>query len=494
MYESLFAIIEKQPRSRPALVWDEESITYQDLVDRAVILARALDLAAIKAGDRICVHIDKSPEVVALYLACLRCGAVFVPLGVDYTDAELQYLLDDCDPALIICRPEFADQPPFSDSSAPLFTLGRNGGGSLLKQAAAVSPPAAETTAPDDVAAILYTSGTTGRPKGAMLTHENLLSNARTLIDAWRITPADRLIHALPLHHTHGLFVALNTTLISGASAYLLPRFDAADVIRLMPEATIFMGVPTHYFRLLANPQLPTAARGMRLFVSGSAPLSAAVHKRFLEQTGHVVLERYGMTETCMIASNPYNGERRPGSVGPALPGVDVRVTNPATGEQVLVHEVGVVEVRGPNVFKGFWRDAEQTAATVRDDGYFVTGDLGYLDAQAYLTLVGRQKDLIISGGLNVYPAEVESVIEELDEVSESAVIGVPHEDFGEAVVAVIAPKPNIRVDADAVRAHLKTRLAKYKQPKKIYFVPDLPRNSMGKIKKKELRVRYSDA
>ncbi|MEQ9690419.1 MAG: AMP-binding protein, partial [Bauldia litoralis] len=347
---------------------------------------------------------------------------------------------------------------------------------------------------PDDLAAILYTSGTTGRSKGAMLSHENLTSNARTLVEAWRFTGDDVLIHALPVFHTHGLFVATNTILFAGASMIFQSRFDAGDVLAAMPRATCLMGVPTFYVRLLQQPGLTRDATAhMRLFVSGSAPLLADTHAAWRERTGHAILERYGMTETNMNTSNPYDGERIAGTVGPPLPGVALRVTDPETAAPLADGEIGMIEVRGPNVFSGYWRMPEKTLAEFRDDGYFITGDLGRIDAQGYVSIVGRGKDLVISGGFNVYPKEVETAIDELTGVVESAVIGLPHPDFGEAVTAVVVLQEGADLTEADICAPLAANLARYKQPKRVIFVDELPRNTMGKVQKNLLRDRLAD-
>jgi malonyl-CoA/methylmalonyl-CoA synthetase len=349
--------------------------------------------------------------------------------------------------------------------------------------------------APEDLAAICYTSGTTGRSKGAMLTHRALASNAETLRELWRFTPADTLIHALPTYHVHGLFVATHVALMARAAILLQPRFDPAAVIAAMPRATAFMGVPTHYTRLLAHPDLTAeAAAGMRLFVSGSAPLLDQTHAAWRERTGHAILERYGMTETGMNTSNPYDGDRRPGTVGFPLPGVDVRVVREASGEPLPPGEIGSIEVKGPNLFSGYWRNPEKTAEALRPDGFFVTGDVGVFDADGYLTLVGRDKDLIITGGLNVYPKEVEAELDALEGVVESAVIGLPHQDFGEAVTAVVAVGGGGagELTEAAVIAALESRLARFKQPKRVLFVADLPRNAMGKVQKAALRAEHA--
>lgn len=346
----------------------------------------------------------------------------------------------------------------------------------------------------DDLASILYTSGTTGRSKGAMLTHRNLASNAHALVETWKFTPADKLLHALPIFHTHGLFTATNTILMSGGSMIFLARFDAGEVVSLLPEVTSMMGVPTFYFRLLQDNKL---TRGLvshiRVFISGSAPLSPDVHSEFEQRTGHAILERYGMTETGMNTSNPYDAPRRAGTVGFPLPGIEIRIAESETGKPLPDGEIGVIEIKGPNVFKGYWRMPDKTREEFRDDGYFISGDLGFFDDQGYLNIAGRDKDLIISGGFNVYPAEVEAAIDEVPAVAESAVIGVPHPDFGEAVTAVIARKTGEDIEESAILLKLESQLAKFKQPKKIFFVDILPRNAMGKIQKNNLREIYKD-
>ena len=471
--------------------------TYGDMLEFSGRLAGALQGLGVTPGDRVAVQVEKSPEALMLYLACLRAGAVYLPLNTAYTLAELDYFIGDAEPRLVVVTPRAAEgvRTVAGKHGARVETLDEAGGGSLLVLAAdagADFPDVARGA--DDLAAILYTSGTTGRSKGAMLTHDNLLSNALTLRDYWRFTGADRLIHALPIFHTHGLFVASNVTLLAGASMYLLPKFDAGEVLRLMESATVMMGVPTFYVRLLQHPGLTrTAAEGMRLFVSGSAPLLAETHRSFAERTGHAILERYGMTETNMNTSNPYDGERIAGTVGFPLPGVSLRVSEPETGKPVPDGETGVIEVKGPNVFAGYWRMPEKTAAEFRADGFFITGDLGKIDARGYVHIVGRGKDLVISGGYNIYPKEVESEIDAMAGVVESAVIGVPHPDFGEGVTAVVVREKGAALDEAAVLDGLKDRLARYKQPKRVLFIDDLPRNTMGKVQKNVLREAYKD-
>jgi malonyl-CoA/methylmalonyl-CoA synthetase len=471
---------------RTLIETDARDWTYREIEAAAGRLATRLRELGLAPGERLLVQTDKSVETVILYFACIRAGAIYLPLNVEYTEAELAYFVADAEPVLAVCRPQ----------STELFA--RIGGEGLqvrtldqlftdLPAQAAASVP----RQPDDVAAILYTSGTTGKPKGAMLTNANLVSNAETLVEIWRFTSQDRLIHALPIFHVHGLFVALHCAVFSGATVIFLPKFDSGTVIGHMAKASVLMGVPTFYYRLLADPAFTReAAAGMRLFVSGSAPLSADVHRAFEERSGHRVLERYGMTETGMLTSNPYDGERRAGYVGPPLPGVDLRIAEFESGRVLPRGEVGIVEVKGPNIFKGYWRNPEKTAAEFRPDGFFITGDMGFIDTDGSIQLVGREKDLIISGGLNVYPAEVEALLDDRDDIAEAAVIGVPHPDFGEAVIAVVRPAGAF--DEDAVREALRRDLAGFKVPKAVIAIDELPRNTMGKIQKKLLRERYA--
>ena len=470
--------------------------TYGDLFARSARFANALVTMGVAPGERVAVQVEKSAEALTLYLACVRAGAVYLPLNTGYTPAELDYFVGDAEPRVLVVDPaaEQALAPIAARHGARLETLSADGGGSLLTAAAQASDSFADVArGADDLAAILYTSGTTGRSKGAMLSHDNLLSNALTLKELWRFSPEDRLIHALPLFHTHGLFVATNIVLAAGASMIFMPKFDAASVIAAMPRATVLMGVPTFYVRLLQQPGLTReATAGMRLFVSGSAPLLADTHRAFEERTGQKILERYGMTETNMITSNPYEGERIAGAVGFPLPGVSLRVTDPESGAPLPQGEVGMIEVKGPNVFKGYWRLPEKTRAEFRDDGFFITGDLGRIDERGYVWIVGRGKDLVISGGYNIYPKEVELEIDQLPGVLESAVIGVPHPDFGEGVTAVVVPVRGRAVDETSVLSALEGRLARYKQPKRVVFVDELPRNTMGKVQKNVLRERYA--
>ncbi len=470
-------------------------MSYGDLFAGAERMAAALAAAGVAPGDRVAVQVEKSLEALQLYLGTVIAGGAFLPLNTAYTDAEVDYFLNDAEPSVFVCDPArrgtLAPQAERAGARA-VFDLAADGRGSMA-DAAAAAPAGLRPLRrdPDDLAGILYTSGTTGRSKGAMMTHRNLASNARTLTEAWRFTAADRLIHALPIFHTHGLFVATNVTLIAGGSLLFFPKFDARAVIGAMPRATAMMGVPTFYTRLLDQPGLAGAAKGMRLFVSGSAPLLEETHRRWTEATGHAILERYGMTETNMITSNPHDGHRRAGTVGFPLPGVSVRIAD-AGGAPVAEGAVGVIEVSGPNVFKGYWRMPEKTREEFRLDGWFITGDLGRVDEQGYLTIVGRAKDLIISGGFNVYPKEIEAAIDDLPGVVESAVIGLPHPDFGEGVAAVVVAEPGAALDEAGVIAGVAPALAKFKQPKRVFFVEALPRNAMGKVQKAALRETYA--
>jgi malonyl-CoA/methylmalonyl-CoA synthetase len=475
---------------------DGQRITYGELISRTGQMANVLVSRGVKPGDRVAAQTEKSVPGLVLYLAAVRAGAVYLPLNTAYTLNELEYFIGDAEPSLVVCDPARAEGigAIAAKVGARVETLGADGNGSLT-EAAAKAPAQFETVAraDDDLAAILYTSGTTGRSKGAMLTHDNLASNSLTLVDYWRFTDKDVLIHALPIYHTHGLFVASNVTLFARASMIFLPKFDPELIIKLMARATVLMGVPTFYTRLLQSPALTKeSTKHMRLFVSGSAPLLADTHREWAARTGHAVLERYGMTETNMNTSNPYDGDRVPGAVGHPLPGVTLRVTDPETGKELPRESIGMIEVKGPNVFKGYWRMPEKTKAEFRDDGFFITGDLGKIDSSGYVHILGRGKDLVISGGFNVYPKEIESEIDAMPGVIESAVIGVPHADFGEGVTAVVVCSKDAKVDEASVLKALDGRLAKFKMPKRVIVVDELPRNAMGKVQKNILRDTYS--
>jgi malonyl-CoA/methylmalonyl-CoA synthetase len=475
------------------------NFSYAALCEQSGRIAAALAQRGVQSGDRVAVQVDKSAEAVFLYVACLRMGAVFVPINVANTPNEVEYYLRDSQPRAAIVRPQdrMVIEPLARQAQVDcLETLGADGAGSLPLLA---GESAADFTAPcklegGAIAAIIYTSGTTGRPKGAMLTRANLASNAAVLAEAWRFCAADVLLHTLPLFHIHGLFVAINTVLASKSSLLLAAKFEAAQALEHFSQATVYMGVPTHYTRLLQQGALnrDTTAT-MRLFVSGSAPLLAETHREFLQRTGHVILERYGMSETMMNTSNPYEGVRLSGSVGPPLKGISLRVRNAESGAVELDPDVvGTLEVKGPNVFAGYWRDEEKTRSEFSADGWFKTGDVGRIDRNGYVHIVGRAKDLVISGGYNVYPKEVETELDAVEGVLESAVFGVPHPDFGEGVTAVVVAKPGAILSEEAIIESIKSRLARYKVPKRILLVEELPRNAMGKVQKNALRKTFA--
>ena len=473
--------------------------SWRDLEHATAMMANLLVSLKLPAGARVAVQVEKSVEAMMLYLATLRAGYVFLPLNTAYQSAEIEYFIGNAEPAVVVCSRQnfgWVSKIAFKAGTQNVFTLDDDRTGSLLERAAHCSDQ--HTVAikqADDLAAILYTSGTTGRSKGAMLSHGNMLSNALVLKDYWGWKRGDVLIHALPIFHVHGLFVALHGALINGSKMIWLSKFDPAVVLAKLPEATVFMGVPTLYVRLLAEPGLDKhAVRNMRLFVAGSAPLLIETFTAWQQRTGHTILERYGMSETAMLTSNPYapgqGGERRGGTVGFALPGVDLRVYGD-DNKPLVTGEIGGIQVKGPNIFKGYWRMPEKTAEEFTPDGFFKTGDVGKVDAQGYITIVGRSKDLIISGGYNVYPAEIEGYINDMPGVAESALVGVPHPDFGEVGVAVVVAKAGVSLDAGQVVAALKSKLANFKIPKQCFVVGELPRNTMGKVQKNLLRDQY---
>jgi malonyl-CoA/methylmalonyl-CoA synthetase len=472
--------------------------TWRDLDRATAMLANLLDSLQLPANSRIAVQTEKSVEALMLYLAVLRAGHVYLPLNTAYQAAEIEYFVGNAEPAVVVCAGKsfgWVSQIAFKAGCTHVFTLNDDRSGSLLDRAAQHSDrhtPVVRQA--DDLACILYTSGTTGRSKGAMLTHGNIVSNARTLHDYWGWRAGDVLIHALPIFHVHGLFVAMHGALLNGSKTIWLARFDPRIVVARLPEATVFMGVPTLYVRLLGEPGLTReACKHMRLFLAGSAPLLIETFNAWRERTGHTIVERYGMSETVILTSNPYDakdGERRGGTVGFALPGVGLRVRDDK-GQPCPTGEVGGIEVKGPNVFAGYWRMPEKTKEEFTADGWFKTGDVGRIDERGYVTIVGRSKDLIISGGYNVYPAEIEGFINEMPGVAESAVIGVPHPDFGEAGVAVVVAHPGTTLDDAAIVQSLKSRIANFKVPKRVYVVTELPRNTMGKVQKNLLREQH---
>lgn len=490
LYDALIAP-QAQNKATFLTLDDGTDVSYAGFVSRVAQLANVLTQAGVKPGDRVVVQAPKLMDTIALYGAAVQTGAVYLPLNTAYTQSELTYFIEDATPTLIVCdvRNE-AELLAICGGDTQVMTLAKDGSGSLSVQANGAET-SFETVArgPDDLAALLYTSGTTGRSKGAMLSHKNLLSNAESLTDLWQITDKDRLIHALPIFHTHGLFVALNTALLAGAQVRFMAAFDIDAVIAEIPSSTLLMGVPTFYTRLLGDTRLDSGlVKNMRLFVSGSAPLLAETHTEFKARTGHRIIERYGMTETNMITSNPYDGERLAGTVGYALPGTEVEITE--NGMPVAAGAIGMIEVRGDNVFQGYWNMPEKTAEELRENGFFMTGDLGVKSDDGRISIVGRQKDLIISGGYNIYPKEIEDVINDIDGVLESAVFGIPHPDFGESVLAAIVLE-DTKLSPEAIATLVEPHLARFKHPR-VYIITDaLPRNTMGKVQKNILREAH---
>jgi malonyl-CoA/methylmalonyl-CoA synthetase len=472
--------------------------SWRDLERGTAMMANLLASLGLPEGARVAVQVEKSVEAMMLYLATLRAGYVFLPLNTAYQSAEIEYFIGNAEPSVMVCSSKnfgWVSKIAFKAGTQNVFTLDDDRTGSLLDRAAHCSDKhEAVARKADDLAAILYTSGTTGRSKGAMLTHGNMLSNALVLKDAWGWKQGDVLIHALPIFHVHGLFVAIHGALINGSKMIWLAKFDPKLVVKKLPEATVFMGVPTLYVRLLAEAGLTReACRNMRLFVAGSAPLLIETFNEWKARTGHTILERYGMSETVMLTSNPYEGaERRGGTVGFALPGVSLRVQDDG-GQSLPAGEIGGIQVKGPNIFKGYWRMPEKTKEEFTADGYFKTGDVGKVDERGYIVIVGRSKDLIISGGYNVYPAEIEGYINDMPGVAESALVGVPHPDFGEVGVAVVIAKPGVALEGGRIVGELKSKLANFKIPKQCFVVNELPRNTMGKVQKNLLREQYKD-
>lgn len=496
LYDTLFG--QHKGKTTPFLQMANGTIiSHGKFLELASQYAHQFSELELQPGDRVAVQIAKSPQALAIYAACVQAGLVFLPLNTAYTSDEVSYFIENSGARVLLCDAKRVNTLELTAKSLGIIleTMNADGTGSFASKAAEKPidfTPVSRTT--DDLAAFLYTSGTTGRSKGAMLTQGNLLSNSEALVKEWEFTADDVLLHALPIFHTHGLFVATNVSLLAGGKILFLPKFDLDVMLELMPQATTLMGVPTFYTRLLDDPRFTReAAEHMRLFVSGSAPLLSETHVQFEERTGHRILERYGMTETNMITSNPYNGERRAGTVGFPLPGVEIKITDSSTGENLAQGEIGEIEVRGPNVFKGYWQMPEKTAEELRENGFFITGDLGRIDEDGYLNIVGRNKDLIISGGYNIYPKEIEILLDDKKGVQESAVIGVPHPDFGETVVAILVAKKNVDLDLDAIANDIGLSLARFKHPQKIITLPELPRNAMGKVQKKELREQFSD-
>ncbi len=475
---------------------DDTRITIKSFFSTCELYCAFFIAVGIKAGDRIVVQSPKTTDSLCLYIATIMAGGIYIPLNPDFTDTEVSYYLSDSQPTIFICMTERAQSlTKIADKlEVPFFyTLGLEKTGTFYEEVYSRDAKFIDVVSrkEEDIAAILYTSGTTGKPKGAMIPHRALSSNALILCKEWKFTDQDVLIHALPVFHTHGLFVATNVALVSGAELLFMEKFDADNIIKAMPSATSLMGVPTFYTRLLQHPELSSSAKNMRLFISGSAPLLAQTHKEWSNQTGHAILERYGMTEANMVTSNPYEGIRKAGTIGIPLEDIKVRIVSEEMNEEVVEGQVGSLEIKGPNLFTGYWQNPEKTAADFREDGYFISGDLASRDSDGYISIVGREKDLIISGGFNIYPKEIELVLDELSDVIESAVIGVNHEDFGEAVVAVIVKKEEASLTKEGIQDYVSGHLVYYKRPKHIEFASSLPRNSMGKVQKNMLREQF---
>ena len=496
LYDNLFGVHLKNDAPFLYLL-DGQIITYRKFLVKSAKIANTLTEMGLKPGDCVAIQVEKSPEMLNIYAACAQAGLVFLPLNPSYTVDELKYFIENSEARLIICDQKNKKDLKIIAENLNIFieTLNNNSTGSIIDKTNSV-PEYFKTVARSktDLAALLYTSGTTGKSKGAMLTQANLLSNGNVLMSEWQFSKNDVLLHALPLFHTHGLFVATNVILAAGGSIMFLPKFNLDEIIKQLPKCSAMMGVPTFYTRLLADHRFnKKLVEHMRLFVSGSAPLLSETHIQFEKITGHRILERYGMTETNMNTSNPYNGERRAGTVGQPLPGVDLKIADPETGKELSAGQIGQIEVRGPNVFNGYWKMPKKTKAELRENGFFITGDLGKIDKDGYVHILGRDKDLIISGGYNIYPKELEEILDDQDGVLESAVIGVPHIDFGETPIAIIVQETKMTADLIAINNNLTKSLARYKHPKKIILVDELPRNTMGKVQKNILRNEYKD-
>ena len=496
LFDNLFGVHLKNDAPFLYLL-DGQIITYRKFLVKSAKIANTLTEMGLKPGDCVAIQVEKSPEMLNIYAACAQAGLVFLPLNPSYTVDELKYFIENSEARLIICDEKNKEDLALIAQKFDVLieTLNSNSTGSIIDKSNS-APEYFKTVArsKNDLAALLYTSGTTGKSKGAMLTQANLLSNGNTLMYEWQFSKNDVLLHALPLFHTHGLFVATNVILAAGGGMVFLPKFNLDEIIKNLPKCSAMMGVPTFYTRLLADDRFgKKLVEHMRLFVSGSAPLLSETHIQFEKTTGHRILERYGMTETNMNTSNPYNGERRAGTVGHPLPGVDLKITDPKTGKKLSTDEIGQIEVRGPNVFKGYWKLPEKTKTELRKNGFFITGDLGKIDKDGYVHIVGRDKDLIISGGYNIYPKELEEILDNQVGVLESAVIGVPHTDFGETPIAVIVQESEMAPDLEVISSNLSRSLARYKHPKKIIIVDELPRNTMGKVQKNVLRNEYKE-
>ena len=496
LYDNLFGVHSRNDDTFLYLI-NGQTITYRNFLANSRRIANTLVDLGLKPGDCVAIQVEKSPEMLNIYAACVQAGLVFLPLNPTYTVDEIEYFIENSCSRLIICNKKNKQGLTViaKNLSVLIETLNSDSTGSIIDKANSSSEDfKTATRSKDDLAALLYTSGTTGKSKGAMLTQANLLSNGNALMTAWQFTKSDILLHALPLFHTHGLFVATNVILSAGGSMIFLPKFDLDDIVKNLPKSSAMMGVPTFYMRLLADDRFnKKLVHHIRLFVSGSAPLLSETHIQFEKITGHRILERYGMTETNMNTSNPYNGDRRAGTVGLPLLGIELKITDPETGRELSNNEIGQIEVRGPNVFKGYWRMPEKTKAELRENGFFITGDLGKIDKDGYIHILGRDKDLIISGGFNIYPKELEEIIDDQEGVLESAVIGVSHSDFGETPIAIIVQEAKMAPNIEVIDRNLRKSLARYKHPRKMIIVDKLPRNAMGKVQKNILRSYYKD-
>lgn len=500
MYNHLFDLLaagqDKKSNHPLTMLPDGSDTTYNRFFDDVRRIVQVLIFSGLRPNDRVVMLANKSLDVIASYVGTVAAGGIYVPLNSSYTDSEVKYFIDDVKPTILICDQSRAPslKALFKETSVrKILTLSKEGGGTLQKMWKENQPSDAIERKKQDLAAILYTSGTTGKPKGAMLSHGCLASNSQTLVKLWRFTSKDRLIHALPVHHTHGLFVAVNVTLMSGATLMFMDRFDAQKIVKLIPNATTMMGIPTFYTRLLQQTELnKQLTKNFRLFISGSAPLSTSTFEEWKSRTGHEILERYGMTEANMICSIPYEGPRQPGSVGKPLPGVELRIRDLESGEFLEHGKEGHLEIRSPSLFSGYWNLPKKTEEEFTKDGYFKTGDIARSQSNQFIEIVGRAKDLVISGGVNLYPKEIETAIEQHNGVIESAVIGVPHPDFGECAIAIVVTEPSSEVNEDSIRKSLDDKLARFKHPKHVDFVSSLPRNSMGKVQKSFLRQKYS--
>ena len=490
LYQKLYDSFCKYKKNNFLKTSNQENYSYNEVIIKTNLYSTVLKELGLKKGQRLLIQTNKNIETIWIYLATLKLGAIYVPINVSYTSSELEYFINDSEPSIFVTD-NFDKIKDTISKFKKICIYDINKKNPKLESSFNKTEVKIAHCKKDDIAAILYTSGTTGKPKGAMISNQNLISNCISLVDLWQITNKDILLHILPIYHTHGLFVALNTFMISGGSIIFFKKFNENELIDFFKESSVMMGVPTHYIRILNSFSTKIDLSNFRLFISGSAPLSATVHNDFFKKTGFKILERYGMTETNMISSNPYYGCRKPGTVGLPLPDVEIRIRDLKSNKILNKKNHGMIEVKGPNVFKSYWKKEKVTEKEFTKDNFFKTGDVGFLDEDGYLNISGRDKDLIITGGLNVYPAEIEKIIDNVYEINESAVIGVPHEDFGEGVTAIISLKKNMKINIDDLRSLMKEKLAGFKIPQQFIIIDNLPKNVMGKIKKNELRETF---